>query len=81
MIDRDDLRLRLVTTLVPMLFAVATFSATVMTVLPFTPKKTIIDKLFTALEAFCVFTAATLMDSHCEFGHASLSLVAGRDPK
>jgi hypothetical protein len=62
MIDRDELELRLATTLAPMLLTIATFSLTVMG-LQQNPEKTIVDELFSFIGAACLLAAAVVADS------------------
>jgi hypothetical protein len=61
-IDRDELALRLATTLAPMLLGVAVFALTAASLVP-TPTGTITDELLSLLAAFCIFSAALLIDS------------------
>ena len=62
MVDRDDLELRLATTLAPMLLTLAVFALGGVTVIA-APDKTIVDELLSLLAAFCIFAAALLVDS------------------
>jgi hypothetical protein len=59
--DLGDMQKRLATGLPPMLFGVATFSATAVNVIP-NPAKTLIDEFLSILAAFCVFSASILID-------------------
>jgi hypothetical protein len=62
MVDRDDLELRLATTLSPMLLTIAVFALSATAAIT-DSSKTIVDELLSMLAAICIFAAALLVDS------------------
>jgi hypothetical protein len=62
MADKEDLELRLVTTLAPMLLTIAVFALSATAAIT-DASKTIVDELLSSLAAICIFAAALLVDS------------------
>src|SRR4051794_20807342 len=62
MVERDDLELRLATTLSPMLLTIAVFALSATAAIP-NSSQTIVDELLSMLAAICIFAAALLIDS------------------
>lgn len=59
---KDDLELRLITTLAPMLFAVAVFALGASAAIPGPPNPRF-DGMLSILAAFCIFSTALIVDS------------------
>lgn len=62
MTEKEELELRLATTLSPMLLTVAIFSLTATSAISNAPSS-IVDELLSVLASFCIFSAALLIDS------------------